>query len=390
MATRTGRQLLVDAKARARALDPVEISEILRTAGGTRPPLLVDVREGDEWRGGHIPGAVHLPRGYFELQVDEKLPDKDAPLILYCAGGNRSALAAVDLEDLGYTDVRHMSRGYAGWKDAGLPVQVPRQWTPEQRDRYSRHFLLPEVGEAGQQKIADAKVFVLGAGGLGAPALYYLAAAGVGQIGICDFDAVEASNLQRQIIHNTMRVGVNKAKSARETIEELNPDVAVTVYEERLTRDNVDRIVSGYDVLIDATDNFATRYILNDAAVRLGKPYIYGSIFRFEGYASVFWPANGGPCYRCLYREAPPAELAPSCSEAGVLGVLPGIIGVVQANEALKIIAGYGEPLVGRLLLFDATGTHFDELRVKADPRCVTCSTERDEALAALGGAACE
>ncbi|MGH2717619.1 MAG: molybdopterin-synthase adenylyltransferase MoeB, partial [Actinomycetota bacterium] len=255
--------------------------------------------------------------------------------------------------------------------------------------RYSRHFLLPEVGEAGQQKTANAKVFVLGAGGLGAPALYYLAAAGVGTLGICDFDAVEASNLQRQIIHSTARVGVNKAKSARMTIEELNPDVDVQIYEERLTASNVDEIVGGYDIIIDATDNFATRYLLNDAAVRLGKPYVYGSIFRFEGYASVFWPAQGGPCYRCLFREAPPAHLAPSCSEAGVLGVLPGIIGVIQANEVLKIIVGYGEPLVGKQLVFDATGTHFDEFRIRRDPDCPTCGVHRDEAISALGGVSC-
>jgi molybdopterin/thiamine biosynthesis adenylyltransferase/rhodanese-related sulfurtransferase len=388
MAGKSGREVLKDARLRASALEPDEVQAIIELAG-TTPPVLLDVREGEEWRGGHLPGAVHLPRGYFELQVDEKLPDKDAPIIVYCAGGNRSALTAVDLEELGYTNVRHMSRGFSGWRAAGFPVEVPKQWTPAQRERYSRHFLLPEVGEAGQQKIANASVFVLGAGGLGAPALYYLAAAGVGRIGICDFDAVEASNLQRQIIHSTGRVGMNKAKSAQLTIEELNPDVEVTIFEERLTRDNVDALVAGYDIIIDATDNFATRYLLNDAAVRLGKPYIYGSIFRFEGYASVFWPAAGGPCYKCLYREAPPAALAPSCSEAGVLGVLPGIVGLIQANEALKIIVGYGDPLVGKLLVFDATATHFDELRVKPDPRCPACSAHRDEVLAASGGIHC-
>ena len=388
MGSRTGRQLLQEAKLRARPLEPEEVQGIVRAANGNAPVLL-DVRENDEWRAGHLPGAVHLSRSWFELQVDEKLPDRDADIIVYCAGGNRSALVAVDLEDLGYTRVRHMNRGFAGWRDAGLPVDVPRQWTPAQRDRYSRHFLLPEVGEAGQRKIADARVFVLGAGGLGAPALYYLAAAGVGKLGICDFDSVEASNLQRQIIHATSRVGINKARSAKTTIEDLNPDVEVVTYEERLTRDNVDAIVGGYDIIVDATDNFPTRYMLNDAAVRLGKPYVYGSIFRFEGYASVFWPDRGGPCYRCMYRDAPPAHLAPSCSEAGVLGVLPGIIGVIQANEALKIIAGYGDPLVGRLLVFDATATSFDELKLQADPECPTCSVHRDEAVSALGGQAC-
>jgi sulfur-carrier protein adenylyltransferase/sulfurtransferase len=388
MAGRTGRQLVSEAKLRAHPLEPEEVHRILRAANGHAPTLL-DVRENDEWRAGHLPGALHLSRSWFELQVDDKLPDKEADIIVYCAGGNRSALVAVDLDDLGYTSVRHMNRGFAGWRDAGLPIDVPKQWTPAQRDRYSRHFLLPEVGEAGQKKIADAKVFVLGAGGLGAPALYYLAAAGVGQLGICDFDAVEASNLQRQIIHSTARIGVNKARSAKATIEDLNPDVDVRTFEHRLTRDNVDEIVEEYDVIIDATDNFPTRYMLNDAAVRHGKPYVYGSIFRFEGYASVFWPAKGGPCYRCMYREAPPAHLAPSCSEAGVLGVLPGIIGVIQANEALKMIVGYGDPLVGRLMVFDATGTRFDELKVKPDPECPTCSVHRDEAISALGGQVC-
>ena len=388
MAGKTGRELLKDAKLRAVALEPQEVHKIVQSANGNAP-ILLDVRENDEWRAGHLPDAVHLSRSWFELQVDDKLPDKNTPIIVYCAGGNRSALAAIDLEELGYTDVRHMSRGFSGWREAGLPIDVPRQWTPEQRDRYSRHFLLPEVGEAGQKKISDAKVFVLGAGGLGAPALYYLAAAGVGTLGICDFDAVEASNLQRQIIHATSRVGINKAESARQTIEDLNPDVVVKTYQERLTRENVDGIVGDYDIIIDATDNFATRYMLNDAAVRFGKPYVYGSIFRFEGYVTVFWPAKGGPCYRCMYREAPPAHLAPTCSEAGVLGVLPGIIGVIQANEALKMIVGYGDPLVGRLVVFDATGTEFDKLRVKPDPTCPTCSIHRDEAISALGGAAC-
>lgn len=306
---RSGRDLLREAKERVPALEPGQVREIINNG---EPVTLVDVREGEEWRDGHLPGALHLPRGYLELRVDEKLPDRDASLILYCAGGNRSALAAVALEDLGYTNVRHMTRGFTGWRDSGFDVVVPKHWTPAQRDRYSRHFMLPEVGDEGQRKIAESKVFVAGAGGLGSPALYYLAAAGVGTLGIVDFDLVEENNLQRQIIHGTSRIGTNKAASAKTTIEDLNPDVSVKVWEERLTPDNVDDIISEFDVIIDATDNFPTRYLLNEAAVRHGKPCVYGSIFRFEGYTSVFWPERGGPCYRCMHPEAPPAHLAPT------------------------------------------------------------------------------
>ena len=301
-----GRDLLRQAKQEARPIQPQEAEE-LRAA-----VTFVDVREADEWRSGHIPGAIHVPRGFLELQVDNKLPDKQAPLVIYCAGGNRSALAAKTLGELGYTDIRHISGGFSAWKAADLAVEVPRDWTPEQRDRYSRHFVLPEVGEAGQQKISDASVLVVGAGGLGSPALYYLAAAGVGNLGIVDFDAVEANNLQRQIIHSTASIGTNKAESAAATIKELNPDVRTDVYSERLTPENVTEIMGRFDLVIDATDNFATRYLLNEAAFKAGKPYIYGSIFRFEGYASVFWPAQGGPCYRCLHPEAPPDHLAPT------------------------------------------------------------------------------
>lgn len=309
MKEKTGQDLLKQAKERATALRPEDVNEIL--ARGERVTL-VDVREGEEWRAGHLPGAVHVPRGFLELQVDQKLPDRGAPIILYCGGGNRSALAAVTLEDLGYTSVRHMTRGFTGWRDLGYEVVVPRQWTPAQRDRYSRHFALPDVGEEGQRKISEGKVLVVGAGGLGSPALYYLGAAGIGLLGIVDFDSVEENNLQRQIIHSTSRIGVNKAASARGSIEDLNPDVEVRTWEERLTADNVDAIVAQFDVVIDATDNFNTRYLLNDAAVRHGRPYVYGSIFRFEGYASVFWPERGGPCYRCMHPEAPPEHLAPT------------------------------------------------------------------------------
>lgn len=306
---RSGRDLLKEARASLEGLGPQEVADILSTKD---PVVLVDVRESDEWRAGHLPGAIHMARGFFELQVDEKLPDKDAPIILYCGGGNRSALAGVTLKELGYRNVRHLAQGFSGWRDSGFEVVVPMRWTPSQRDRYSRHFVLPEVGEEGQTAIVNGKVLVVGAGGLGSPVLLYLAAAGVGTIGIVDFDAVEENNLQRQIVHATSRIGTNKAASARSTIEDLNPEVEVKSWEERLTSDNVDAIVSQFDVLIDATDNFNTRYLLNDAAVRHGKPCVYGSIFRFEGYASVFWPALGGPCYRCMHPEAPPEYLAPT------------------------------------------------------------------------------
>ncbi len=305
----TGRDLVRQAREKSEGVDLERIHQMLAN-GETF--TLVDVREGDEWRAGHLPGAVHIPRGYLELQVDQKLPDRDAPIVTYCAGGNRSAMAALTLEDLGYTNVRHMRRGFSGWREAGYRVVTPRQWTPAQRDRYSRHFILPEVGEEGQARIADARVLVVGAGGLGSPALYYLAAAGVGTLGVVDFDRVEENNLQRQIIHSTARIGENKAASAKATIEALNPDVHVRTWEERLTPENVDGIMEGFDLVVDATDNFATRYLLNDTAVRQGKAYVYGSIFRFEGFATVFWPAEGGPCYRCLYPEAPPAHLAPT------------------------------------------------------------------------------
>lgn len=305
---KSGSELLRDAKAIATALPPETVSEI----ASSEPVVLVDVREADEWRSGHVPDAIHVPRGFLEMQAEQKLPDKDAPLIVYCAGGNRSALATATLKSMGYSDVRHMSGGFTGWRDAGLKVVKPRTWTDRQRDRYSRHFVLPEVGEAGQQKISDGKVLVIGAGGLGSPALYYLGAAGVGTIGIVDFDSVEENNLQRQIIHSTARVGVNKAESAATALADLNPDVVTRVWKDPLTPANVEEVFKDFDVVLDATDNFSTRYLINAAAVKHGIPSIYGSIFRFEGYASVFWPAKGGPCYRCMHPEPPPPELAPT------------------------------------------------------------------------------
>lgn len=374
----SGAELLRQAKAAVPTIDAESLAATLEQAG-----TIVDVREGDEWRNGHIPGAVHVPRGYLEMQAEGKVPNKNAPVVIYCAGGNRSALAARTMAEMGYTDIKHLRGGYTSWKDGGFRFEMPHQWTKEQMNRYSRHFLLPEVGEAGQKKMKDGKIMVIGAGGLGSPALYYLAAAGVGHIGVIDFDAVEESNLQRQIIHSTARVGVNKAESAAATIADLNPDVEVTVWTKPLVPSNVDEILSGYDVIIDGTDNFKTRYLANAAAFRHGIPYVYGSIFRFEGYASVFAPSQGGPCYQCMYPEPPPPELAPTCSEAGVLGVLPGIIGILQANEALKILVGYGDPLIGRMLTFDAQVTEFGEFKLRPDPSCATCGVEARKALEA-------
>ncbi len=334
--------------------------------------VLVDVREKHEWNEGHIPGAVHVPRGFLELQIEEAVPDKSKKVVLYCAGGVRSLIAGSTLQQMGYRDVVSMSGGFGQWKGNGFNFEMPRTLSDAQSKRYSRHLLIPEVGEAGQFKLLDSKVLLVGAGGLGAPAAYYLAAAGVGTIGIIDADVVEESNLQRQIIHTTQRVGEYKAESARQAIQDLNPDVNVITYIERLDETNVARIIADYDVIIDGTDNFPTRYLLNDAALIANKPVVHGSVFRFEGQVTVFKP-HDGPCYRCLYREPPPPELAPSCAEAGVLGVLPGIIGLLQTTEAIKLLLGIGDPLVGRLLTYDALSGEFTELRLFQDPECPAC-----------------
>lgn len=334
--------------------------------------VLVDVREKYEWNEGHIPGAVHVPRGFLELQIEEAVPDKSKTVLLYCAGGVRSLMAGKTLQDMGYENSISMSGGYGQWKAAGLPFVQPRVLTDIQSKRYSRHLLIPEVGEAGQFKLLDSRVLFIGAGGLGSPAAYYLAAAGVGTIGIIDADVVEESNLQRQIIHNTSRIGQYKAESAKQTIQELNPDIKVNTYIERLDETNVARIIADYDVIIDGTDNFPTRYLLNDAALLANKPVVHGSVFRFEGQLTVFKPYDG-PCYRCLYPEPPPAALAPSCAEAGVLGVLPGVIGMLQAVETLKLLLGIGDPLVGRLMMYDALAGEFSELRLFRDPNCPAC-----------------
>ena len=334
--------------------------------------VLVDVREKYEWNEGHIPGAVHVPRGFLELQIEEAVPDKSKTVLLYCAGGVRSLMAGKTLQDMGYENSISMSGGFGQWKAAGLPFVQPRVLTDVQSKRYSRHLLIPEVGEAGQFKLLDSKVLFIGAGGLGSPAAYYLAAAGVGTLGIIDADVVEESNLQRQIIHNMSRIGQYKAESAKQTIQELNPDIKVITYIERLDETNVGRIIADYDVIIDGTDNFPTRYLLNDAALLANKPVVHGSVFRFEGQVTVFKPYDG-PCYRCLYPEPPPAALAPSCAEAGVLGVLPGVIGQLQAVETLKLLLDIGDPLVGRLMMYDALAGEFSELRLFRDPNCPAC-----------------
>jgi len=334
--------------------------------------VLVDVREKHEWNEGHIPGAIHVPRGYLELQVEEAVPDKDKTVVLYCAGGVRSLMAGATLQQMGYKNVVSMAGGFGTWKGNGYSFVQPRTMSEAQAKRYSRHLLIPEVGEEGQFKLLDSRVLLIGAGGLGSPAAYYLAAAGVGTIGIIDADVVDDSNLQRQILHNTQRIGQYKAESARETIEALNPDVKVITHIERLDESNVARIIADYDVILDGTDNFPTRYLLNDAALIANKPVVHGSVFRFEGQLTVFKPYEG-PCYRCLYPEPPPMALAPSCAEAGVLGVLPGIIGILQATETIKLLLGIGDPLVGRMMTYDALAGEFNELRLFRDPKCAAC-----------------
>jgi sulfur-carrier protein adenylyltransferase/sulfurtransferase len=370
------REIMRQARRQVSEWTPSQVHESLAVqheAGRERQEIvLVDVREKHEWNEGHIPGAIHVPRGYLELQIEEAIPDKSKTVVLYCAGGVRSLIAGVTLQQMGYQNPISMSGGFGQWKGNGYPFVQPRTMSESQSKRYSRHLLVPEVGEQGQFKLLDSRVLLIGAGGLGSPAAYYLAAAGVGTIGIIDADVVEESNLQRQIIHNTKRIGQYKAESARETIEALNPDVKVITHIERLDETNVARIIADYDVILDGTDNFPTRYLLNDAALIANKPVVHGSVFRFEGQLTVFKP-NEGPCYRCLYPEPPPPELAPSCAEAGVLGVLPGIIGLLQATETIKLLLGIGDALVGRLMTYDGLAGEFSELRLFRDPRCPAC-----------------
>ncbi len=359
----------------------VSLDELKRRLDAHETLTLVDVREKEEWRAGFIPGAISLPRGFLEIQAEQKLPDRNAAIVLYCAGGTRSALAAMTLQDLGYTRVETANPGFVRWKDVGYPVETPPSLTEAQRDRYSRHILLPEVGEAGQARLLKSRVLLLGSGGLGSPAMLYLAAAGVGTLGIVDSDVVDASNLQRQIVHATSRVGRSKVESATVRVAELNPDVKVVPYEERLTRENVERIFSDYEVVVDGTDNFPTRYLVNDAGVFLGKPVVHGSIFRFDGQITTFIPERAAarfglqasPCYRCLYPEPPPPHLAPSCQESGVLGAICGVVGTIQATEALKLLLGRGTSLAGRLLTYDSLRMKFRELRLRRSPDCPVC-----------------
>ena len=338
---------------------------------------ILDVREPDEYQEGAIPGAIHIPRGHLESQVESRIPDKATPVTVYCAGGVRSAFAARTMQELGYSTVESMEGGFGRWKDEGRPWKQPASLTPEQMNRYKRHLLLPEVGVEGQKRLLEAKVLLLGAGGLGSPAAMYLAAAGVGTLGIVDMDDVDASNLQRQILHNVDRIGHRKVDSAKQTLTMLNPDVDVVTYDTRLDASNILDIIAGYDVIVDGADNFPSRYLLNDASVKLGIPVVHGSIFRFEGMVSVFHP-KAGPTYRDMVPEPPPAELAPSCAEAGVLGVLPGIVGTIQALEAIKVILGLGDPLIGRILSVDTTEMEFRVFNLRPDPRNEVTWENRD------------
>jgi molybdopterin/thiamine biosynthesis adenylyltransferase/rhodanese-related sulfurtransferase len=371
--------LLRDLRERIPEVDPQGLSAELADRQPGAAPAVIDVREPDEHAQGVIPGAVHIPRGFLELRIEKEVPDRDAPVVVYCAGGTRSLLAVRSLAELGYTRVRSLAGGFNGWKKAGLPWEQPLALRADQQARYSRHTLLPEVGVAGQVKLLESRVLCIGAGGLGSPSSMYLAAAGVGTIGVIDDDVVDASNLQRQILHATDRIGTPKVDSAERTLRDLNPDVKVEKHRARLSSANALEILSGYDVIIDGADNFATRYLVNDCALRLGKPVVHASIFRFEGQLTVF-PAGGSPCYRCLYPQPPPPEDAPSCAEAGVLGVLPGAMGVLQATEAIKLLLGIGDTLAGRLLVYDALKTRFRELKLRRDPRCPTCGDGVDRA----------
>jgi molybdopterin/thiamine biosynthesis adenylyltransferase/rhodanese-related sulfurtransferase len=374
----SGADVIRQIKSQIEEVDPSEVNSAVSNGNGSRP-VLIDVRESEEWDAGHIPGAKHVPRGHLESRIEGAVRDRSQDIVIYCASGNRSALAAHTLKELlGYENVSSMTGGITLWKDRGYDVEVPVSLSKEQRERYSRHLLVPEIGLEGQTKLLEAKVLLLGAGGLGSPTALYLAAAGVGTLGVVDDDVVDLSNLQRQVIHTTDRIGTPKVDSAEASIKAINPDVDVVKYKTRLDASNIMEIIDGYDVIVDGVDNFPTRYLLNDATVRLGIPVVSASILGFDGQLSVFKP-HDGPCYRCLYPVPPPAELAPSCGANGVLGVLPGTMGLLQATEVIKLVTGAGEPLVGRLLLYEALGATFTELKVRRDPECEICSKDPSE-----------
>lgn len=367
-------ELIDQVKSQIRETDVDTVHQVWQSASGDEP-VIIDVRERDEFVDGHIEGADFIPRGLLDLKIENVVPDKSKRVVLYCQGGTRSALAAKSLEDIGYQNVESMAGGFSAWKQSGYPVHIAETLSEEQLTRYSRHLIIPEVGEKGQKKLLDAKVLMLGAGGLGSPAALYLAAAGVGKIGIIDSDVVDRSNLQRQVLHTDERVGEPKVESAMQTINALNPDVNVEMFNTRLTSENIMSIFEGYDLVVDGGDNFPTRYLINDACLKLGIPNVHGSVFRFEGQVTSFVPKEG-PCYRCLYPEPPPPEFAPSCQEAGVLGVLPGVIGLLQAIEVVKLVIGIGEPLNGRLLAFDGLKTQVRELKLQHDPDCPVCGDD--------------
>ncbi len=367
---KTSKSILDEARAEIKQVDVEEARRMLEQPGA----VIIDVRESDEWRQGHIPQALGVPRGFLELRIEEKVPDRKTPIIVHCASGTRSLLAARTLREMGYENLYNLTGGFNAWKDRGLPWVAERQFTPEELTRYSRHFVIPEVGEKGQAKLLDAKVLLLGAGALGSPSALYLAAAGVGTIGLVDFDVVDLSNLQRQIIHAADRVGMLKTESAQRSLNAINPGVKVIRHDARLTSENAMDIIKDYDVVVNCGDNFPARYLINDACVFAKKPLVDGAIFRFEGNATVFYPAGGGPCYRCLYPEPAPPDMAPSCAEAGVLGALPGLIGSIEALEAIKLILGIGKPLIGTMVYFDTLSADYVRLlKIRRAPDCPVC-----------------